>query len=534
MSSATAERESVQSPKAVNTARKRWVLIGGALLLLALSVGAAILATHWPFSEEKVMQALHKDWRGEIRFAHFHRTYFPHPGCVLEGVTLNRASGGSSGVALVAIRSATIEANYHDMLFRPGYLARIILDGLRIHVAQAADERTKDESTQQSGQPAEAANSDSSTTRVGEVITKEAVLEIERQDGAPLIFEIHQLDLQTIQKDSPMSYELAMHNAEPPGEIKARGKFGPWNGASIKSVPLTGEYTLEGTDLGVFHGIAGILSGRGEFHGVLGQIETQGSTDTPKFEVTRSKHAVPVKTKFDAMVDGTTGNVILRSVEGTIVRTVAHVEGSISSKQGQHGKTAALNITVRNGHIDDVLRMFVREAKPPMEGATNFKAHVVLPPDHRPFIKRVVLQGEFEITHAKWEKESRQGNVNMLSKRASGNKKQPETPEVTAELNGKVLLREGVATFSETSFQVPGAEATLHGTYNLENSKIDFHGELKTQAEISENATGAKAVLLKPLDPLFKRKHAGAVVPAEMTGTYADPHFAISLTPKKK
>jgi hypothetical protein len=56
---------------------------------------------------------------------------------------------------------------------------------------------------------------------------------------------------------------------------------------------------------------------------------------------------------------------------------------------------------------------------------------------------------------------------------------------------------------------------------------------LKTEASISDDSTGVKAVLLKPLDPLFKKKHAGAVVPVEMTGVYHDPHFGVSLQPKK-
>jgi hypothetical protein len=74
----------------------------------------------------------------------------------------------------------------------------------------------------------------------------------------------------------------------------------------------------------------------------------------------------------------------------------------------------------------------------------------------------------------------------------------------------------------------PGAEATMHGTYNLENMSIDFHGDLKTEASISDETTGVKAVLLKPLDPLFKKKHAGAVVPVAVTGSYAKPQFGLA------
>ena len=533
MTTATAEREAIQS-QSVIARRKRWFLNTGAILFFALCAAAVIVATHWPFSQEKVMQDLHEDWRGEIKVGQFRRTYFPHPGCVLQNVTLNRENHPADGPALVSIRNATIEANYHDLLFRPGYVSRIVLEGLHIYVPHKQDHPPVDSAQQQAADPEqqETPKSSGSSTRLGEVFTKDAVLEIARRDGAPLRFDIHELDLQSVRDDSPMSYDLAMRNAGPPGEIKAQGKLGPWHRSHIETIPVSGEYTFSDADLGVFHGIAGILAARGEFHGVLGKIETQGTTDTPKFEVTRSKYAVPLKTKFNAVVDGMTGNTILRSVQATILRTAAHIEGAVSSRPGQHGKTATLDISVRNGHIEDVLRMFVREPKPPMEGATNFKVHVVLPPDKRPFVKRVVLQGEFEISHAQWANPDRQANINVLSKRASGNKKQPETPDVTADLNGKVLLSEGVAKFSDTIGKVPGAECILHGTYNLEDTKIDFHGELKTQAEISESSTGAKAVLLKPLNPLFKRKHAGAVVPIEMAGTYADPHFAVSLVKK--
>jgi hypothetical protein len=168
-----------------------------------------------------------------------------------------------------------------------------------------------------------------------------------------------------------------------------------------------------------------------------------------------------------------------------------------------------------------------------MEGATNFHAHIVWPSGHQPFLKRVALQGDFEIEHAQWTNPERQMSVNMLSKKASGKKKDPETPNVTADLKGSVLLSNEIAKFHDTSFKVPGAEATLQGTYNLENTKIDFHGDLKTEASLSDDSSGVKAVLLKPLDPLFKKKHAGAEVPVEMTGTYHDPHFGVSLQPKK-
>jgi hypothetical protein len=209
-----------------------------------------------------------------------------------------------------------------------------------------------------------------------------------------------------------------------------------------------------------------------------------------------------------------------------------HVDGNVASKSGKPGKTTSLNVTVRGGHIEDVLRLFNKESKPPMEGVTNIHARVIWPASKQPFLERISLQGEFEVAHARWENPERQANVNDLSKRASGNKKDANTMDVTADIKGNVSLNQAIATLHDVSCNVPGAEATLSGTYNLENAKIDFHGDLKTVSALSNETNGVKAVLLKPLDPLFKRKHAGAVVRVAMTGTYSDPHFGLSLPGK--
>lgn len=329
-----------------------------------------------------------------------------------------------------------------------------------------------------------------------------------------------------------MSYDLAVRNAQPPGEIRVNGKFGPLDTQHLDNVPLSGFYTFDHADLGVFKGIAGTLSAKGELHGVLGKIETQGTTDTPNFEVTHSNHAVALKTKFNATVDGTGGDTILHSVDASFLHTAAHVEGFVAGKNGQPGKTATLNITVRDGHVDDVLRLFVKESKPPMVGAINLHTHVVWASGNHPFIKKVALHGGFEIAHGQWENADRQARLNELSARASGKKKDQPLEKVTADIKGAAVMTGGIAKLSDVSFKIPGAEATMHGTYNLEDTKIDFHGDLKTESSISAETTGAKAVLLKPLDPLFKRKHAGAVVPVAATGTYANPQFGLALPGK--
>jgi hypothetical protein len=77
--------------------------------------------------------------------------------------------------------------------------------------------------------------------------------------------------------------------------------------------------------------------------------------------------------------------------------------------------------------------------------------------------------------------------------------------------------------------------ALMQGTYNLISERIDLHGTLKTQAEISKTTHGIKALMLKVLDPFFKNKPTGYLAPVKIRGTYDHPTFGLDLgDPKNK
>jgi hypothetical protein len=73
----------------------------------------------------------------------------------------------------------------------------------------------------------------------------------------------------------------------------------------------------------------------------------------------------------------------------------------------------------------------------------------------------------------------------------------------------------------------------FHGTFNVLNQKIDFHGTVKMDARFSQSTSGIKSLFAKVLDPFFNKKQ-GSVVPVVMDGAYHDPHFGIDLNPIKK
>ena len=69
--------------------------------------------------------------------------------------------------------------------------------------------------------------------------------------------------------------------------------------------------------------------------------------------------------------------------------------------------------------------------------------------------------------------------------------------------------------------------------YNLITERIDLHGMLKTDSAPSNMTQGVKSLLMKALDPFFKKKRVGYAMPVKVTGTYEHPIFGLDLGRKR-
>jgi len=520
-------RDAPGTRRHLSKSRRIILLISSCVILLAVGVAVALLVRYWPFHKKDILETLQETVPGtKVTIARFHSTYFPYPGCISEDVVFIRQASPSGSPPLVMVQKLLIRANYSDLFLRPGYVSRIVINGLHIQVPP----RGSSVASQSSSSPADTS---SRRTVVGEISSSGVILEVGRQNDSPLSFEFHGIQIYSAGVDKVMSYSVQLRNALPPGEIRSTGKIGPWNAHDVGQIPVSGNYKFNQADLGVFSGIGGTLSSTGQFDGRLGQIEVTGDTETPAFVVKTKGHPFPLKSRFQAQVDGTNGDVELTRVSVLLQDTPIEVQGGIIGKPSMPGKTTTLDLISNRGSIQDVLRPFVKAPVPPMAGPMNFRAHVILVQGDRPFLKRVSLWGDFSIDHGRFTKAETQQNVNQLSENSRGIKNNNgDSPMVESNLKGHVNLSEGVAKFSGLVFDIPGASAQMKGTFDVTSAKVDFHGTLKTDAELSKETHGIKSVLLKPLDPIFKRKHHGAVVPVEMTGTYSNPHFGIEVLPK--
>src|SRR5207248_3185779 len=117
--------------------------------------------------------------------------------------------------------------------------------------------------------------------------------------------------------------------------------------------------------------------------------------------------------------------------------------------------------------------------------------------------------------------------VNELSDRARGMPAVEHGQNVVSRLQAQFAMDRGVIRFSVLTFTVPGAEVEIAGTYGLVDEGLDFNGHARTEAMLSQMTTGIKHVLLKAVDPFFKKDGAGAVLPVHISGTREHPHFGL-------
>jgi hypothetical protein len=201
--------------------------------------------------------------------------------------------------------------------------------------------------------------------------------------------------------------------------------------------------------------------------------------------------------------------------------------GSVAHDPSAAGKIAALDLAVHSGRIQDLLLLFISEKQSPLNGVVSLKAKTIVPPGSKPFLQQLQMTGDFGIESALFTTEKTQQDLDKLSAAARGEGNSPDDPEnVVSDLQGHVVVKDGTATFTDLSFNVPGAKARLHGTFNLINHAVDLRGTLLMEAKLHQATSGIKSFLLKALDPFLKKnRRGGAVIPVSITGTYQHPSY---------
>lgn len=511
---------------------KKW-LIGGAAVLAILLGGLFLAARHYagqidPLLREKTVQYLSQRFQAEVTIGRL-ATRLPLNSPVQ--LLLTRGRGARAlvhvediGAPLIAIKTADFEVDVGSLWQGPITIPLVRVTGLNVTVPPKGQRPSLPQSQ---GAPI-AVN----LPRV-EVADARLTLQPKAAGKAPLIFDIHELALEGAGLGRAMKFDARLTNAKPPGVIRTAGDFGPWQPADPASTPIRGTYTFDKADLSVFKGIAGMLSSQGRYEGPLERLVVDGTTSTPDFRLTLSGNPVPLKTTFHAIVDGTNGNTILSPVEAQLGNTRFRCTGSVARNTAAVGKTVAMDVKLERGVIEDILRLAMKGSKPMLRGAMTLVMKFELPPGRGEVAGRLRVSGTFALQDARFTSAKVQDQIDSLSRRGQGRPQAGSIGEVPSNLAGTFVMEKGLIDFSSLQFTVPGSEVALKGHYNFAAEMMDFHGQLRLDAKVSETQSGWKRWALKPVDPFFARGGAGTLLPIRITGPRSGPSFGLDRARKQ-
>jgi hypothetical protein len=503
----------------------RWALIAAGGLFITLLIVAA-LGSRSPVLRQKLVQTLEEKLDADVELEDIHATAFPSLTIAGQGLRV-RLKGQQQSAPLIEVQHFEVTAGLMGMFHRPRRFHFVSVEGLRITIPPKSS-HDRESGTQAGGAV-------SGPVIIEQLESKDAELVIvpSNPDKLPRVFAIHDLKMQSVGFDREIPFSATLTNPIPTGEIKATGTFGPWNAPDPGATPVGGKYEFTHADLGTIKGIGGILSSVGEFAGQLDRIDVHGTTTTPDFSVDVSGQSVPLDTTFHAIVDGTNGDTYLQPVDAQFLHTKLTANGSVYGHKGVKGRTVQLDVTMNNGSLEDVLRLAVKSAKPVMTGSLVLNTKLLIPPGEAKVPDRLQLDGSFAIAKARFTSAEVQQKLLQLSRRSQGKQGEdgpPADAQVLSDMKGRFTMRNGIVRFNPLTFAVPGAFVSLLGRYTLRGGALDFAGTFTMQATISKAAGGGfTSLLLKPFDPLFRKPHAGAVIPIKITGTREKPEFGLDV-----
>jgi hypothetical protein len=524
-------RGRLHKPRFSASARRNLV-VAFTLILICGAILVSLATRLTPYVRDQAVATFNERFQSDVQLDALQVSVFPRPEVTGGGLSL-RHNGRTDAPPLIKIKTYSSSAGLFGLFSSPVRLRTVELNGLEITIPPGGVSESDSDAeigTESDRSTATPTRQSRTLLTIDRLVSRAARLEIvSRERGKlPRTFEIHDLVMLGVGDGDGAEFEATLTNPTPKGLIQTRGTFGPWNGAEPRFTRVEGDYLFKDANLNTIKGIGGTLSSKGSYSGVLERIDVKGETTTRDFSVDVAGQSVPLETRFHAVVDGTNGNTWLEEVEARLLETVILARGAVVRTEDVKGRMVRLDVAIKDGRIEDLLKLAVKSVKPLMTGGIRLTTKFVLPAGDEGVVDKLQLTGSFVLDHARFTNVNVQEKVNTLSHRGSG-QAEGGGPGVVSNLSGKFTLRNASLDFSNLRFSVPGATVALTGSFDLKRESIDFSGDLLLDASLAETTTGMKAVLARMAQPLFRRKGGGSKLPIRISGPFAKPDFGLDV-----
>jgi hypothetical protein len=512
-------------------AQRIWKRIGiGALLsaVVVFLVAQIVLHRAGPILKGRIIETLSTRFDSRVELAHLDVSIGRGLEVAGQGLRIfppDAVVAAGANQPLIAVRQFHFHSGVMGLFLKPMHVSAISVNALDINIPPR---QMRNQASKRSGK-----HHGKIKIVVEEIICDNSRLVIgtANPDKDPKNFVLQHIEMHDIGPKAPWQYNATLVNAVPRGEIHATGTFGPWQTQSPGDSSVTGHYTFDHADLNTIKGIAGILSSLGDFEGQLDRINVHGTTKTPDFSLDTANHPVPLETKFQAVVDGTSGDTYLQLVEAKLGESRFTVRGAVISIKAK-GHRIELDTDIPAGRIQDFLSLAVKTQPPVLTGIVQTKTKIIIDPGKESVTQKLKSRGSFDLRTIHFTNASVQDKVDMLSLRARGEpeKAKPGAEDVNSLMQGDFTIGNGKIVFSRLSYMLPGAQVNLAGVYSMDGQRFDFSGKVMTKATLRKMVSSWwKSWLLTPISPFFKKDGAGAEIPFKISGTRSEPKFGLDL-----
>lgn len=412
---------------------------------------------------------------------------------------------------LIAVRDFNFRVSMAGLFFKPTHVGLVTVRGLAINVPPASMRQTAGKRR----------GLGKVKIRVDEIVCDDSQLVIgtDKADKDPRVFLLKHVVLRDLGPKTAWPFEAILTNPVPRGEIYASGTFGPWETEGPGDSKVSGKYLFEHADMNTIKGIAGMLRSTGSFEGQLNKIAVQGKTAIPDFSLDLANHPMPLETEFRAVVDGTSGDTYLQRIDAKLGESKFSCQGAVVGIKGQ-GHRIEVEADVPDGEIAEFLKLAVKTEPSPMTGRLTLRAKLEIPPGKESVPQKMKMQGQFALRQIHFTNPMIEDKVDILSLRAQGKTEnlEPGAPDVTSKMIGQFAMGNGELRFSRLDYTLPGGFVQLAGHYAMDGHQYAFKGKVRTSAEVSQMvASKWKSILLKPVDPIFRKHGWGTEVPIKVT-----------------
>ncbi|HVT97291.1 MAG TPA: AsmA-like C-terminal region-containing protein [Acidobacteriaceae bacterium] len=493
--------------------------VTAALIALAM-IAVHLMFFFWPFRYREVHPLLEEVFESKVTVSGYHRTYFPNPGFVAEGVTFYR-HGDTRIPPLATVRRMTVKGQWGMLLFHPHLLYEIRLQDLHVQIPPAGTiARGKDFDNG-------VVDTTGSKLKIETICADGTVLDFLRNGYGPIRFNFPALQIHDLTAGRPMDFSLRVITPGPEGTLTASGKIGPFRTSSYATTPLSGTYEIKSADLSRLEGLAGHVRGGGRFSGKFTRIEVDGTAAIPDFRAADA-HTVGLATEYRIAVNGANSDVQIERAQVKTGSSVITASGTVAGSP----RRVAVAFATQAADVQDLLRM-VETAEPEVAGKVNLDANAEFTEGPQPFLEKLRLKGDVAVEGLRFVDAKKQQTMDAFSERvrkdAPKDANGGDPPQVTLAARSETRFDHGMAYFPQIRAVLPGATARLHGTFGLLDSRVHLKGTVALDKSISHATTGWKSVLLKPLSPFFKKKNVGALVPIAVTGTAQSPKVGADI-----